>query len=180
VGISSSFLPNDLSLKLKGNLNNLLAANKLFSAGMGQNTDFHRDQEYRKDKISWLERDSENESEIDFFKYIDTFVHYLNRSCFAGITSYEFHYAIYENGSYYKRHFDRFLNNDSRVFSMIMYLNEDWKEGDGGELIVYPSRSMVKIKPKMGKMVFFDSSHIEHEVLETYVPRRSITGWLKR
>ena len=30
-----------------------------------------------------------------------------------------------------------------------------------------------------GKSVFFKSNELEHEVLVTYLPRMSITGWLK-
>jgi Rps23 Pro-64 3,4-dihydroxylase Tpa1-like proline 4-hydroxylase len=29
-------------------------------------------------------------------------------------------------------------------------------------------------------MIFFDSAKLAHEVLETQVPRLSITGWLRR
>jgi len=55
-----------------------------------------------------LDRGHENEYENDFLDQIDDFIKYLNRSCFAGITSYEFHYSLYEIGSFYKRHLDQF------------------------------------------------------------------------
>jgi SM-20-related protein len=47
----------------------------------------------------------------------------MNETCYAGITGYEFHYAFYEEGSFYKRHVDQFQNNQGREFSMITYLN---------------------------------------------------------
>jgi Rps23 Pro-64 3,4-dihydroxylase Tpa1-like proline 4-hydroxylase len=52
----------------------------------------------------------------------------LNATCYTGITDYEFHYTLYEKGSFYKKHFDQFRNNDSRQYSMIMYLNTNWQK----------------------------------------------------
>jgi SM-20-related protein len=62
---------------------------------------------------------------------------------------------------------------------MIMYLNTDWKESDGGELCIHHSDHMQTISPVNGKCVFFKSSEMEHEVRVTQQPRLSITGWLK-
>jgi SM-20-related protein len=110
---------------------------------------------------------------------MDKFVRYLNRTCYTGITGYEFHYALYEQGSFYKRHLDQFKNNTSRAYSIIMYLNADWQEKDGGELVLYHLDHIQTIAPMNGKCVFFKSSELEHEVLITHQPRMSITGWLK-
>jgi SM-20-related protein len=60
-----------------------------------------------------------------------------------------------------------------------MYLNVDWKPGDGGELRIYHDRFDQDITPTDGKIVFFNSSEFEHEVLLTNKTRLSITGWLK-
>jgi SM-20-related protein len=63
---------------------------------------------------------------------------------------------------------------------MIMYLNTDWILADGGELrIHHADKSIQNISPISGKSVFFKSSELMHEVLETHQPRLSITGWLK-
>jgi SM-20-related protein len=114
-----------------------------------------------------------------FFDLMDRFVAYLNSTCYTGITGYEFHYALYETGSFYKRHLDQFRSNKSRAFSMIMYLNADWETKDGGELCVYHADRIQTIAPENGKCVFFRSNELEHEVLVTHKPRLSITGWLK-
>lgn len=180
VGQSLAFLPNDLAESLKKNLNQFEDNQQLFPAGIGQNQDFQRDILYRKDKILWLEPNTTNESERKFFDLMDAFVLFLNQTCYAGIQQYEFHYTLYEKGSFYKKHMDQFSQNDSRVYSIIMYLNEAWQEGDGGELVIYQDERSLKIPPKQGTMVFFDSGSLPHEVLETHVPRLSITGWLKR
>ena len=111
---------------------------------------------------------------------MDEFIIHLNNSCYAGITGYEFHYTLYEEGSFYKKHIDRFQNSDSRQFSMIFYLNPDWIEGDGGELCVYKNDLEQKISPVNSRVVFFKSNELPHEVLVTNKQRLSITGWLKK
>ena len=62
---------------------------------------------------------------------------------------------------------------------MIMYLNTDWQENDGGELRIHHAAHLQNITPVNGKSVFFKSSELEHEVMLTNKPRMSITGWLK-
>ncbi len=63
---------------------------------------------------------------------------------------------------------------------MISYLNKDWKEEDGGQLLIHPEKGEQTINPTQGKTVFFKSSELEHEVLVSNKQRMSITGWLKR
>lgn len=180
VGQSCDFLSKEISEGLILNLKRHKIKDSMKAAGIGQNLDFQTNSNYRKDLIHWLEPHTSNSSELAFLKLIDAWVSFLNQTCYAGIASNEFHYALYEEGSYYKKHLDQFSKNDSRVYSMIMYLNTNWQEGDGGELVIYKKNEIVKIAPSLGRMVFFDSGKLEHEVLPTKVPRMSITGWLKR
>jgi SM-20-related protein len=181
VGISDHFLSETLSGQLKANLLNLFAKNELVTAGTGNENTILKDIAIRSDKIYWLDKSHDDPHENAFFALMDDFVLYLNKTCYTGITSYEFHYAMYEKGSFYKRHLDRFRNDDRRLFSMITYLNADWQEGDGGELSIFHDDGQTQnISPKNGKSVFFKSDELEHEVLKTLVPRMSITGWLRR
>ena len=181
VGISEHFLSEKLSADLKVNLLTLFAKNALLTAGTGNESTILKDTAIRSDKIYWLDKSHDDVHENAFFVLMDDFVRYLNETCYTGITGYEFHYALYETGSFYKRHFDRFRNDDSRLFSMITYLNDDWKEGDGGELSIFDDDGQThNVSPTNGKSVFFKSDELEHEVLKTQVPRMSITGWLKR
>jgi SM-20-related protein len=129
--------------------------------------------------IYWLDRSHDDVYENDFFELMDSFVKYLNETCYTGITGYEFHYALYEEGRFYKKHLDQFRTDGSRQYSMIMYLNADWKLSDGGELCIHQNGSLQNISPVNRKGVFFKSSELEHEVLLTNKPRMSITGWLK-
>lgn len=180
IGISANFLPTNLAVSLKENLIQLFNTEKLKAAKIGNIELLHQDKLIRNDLIYWLDRTHENKSENDFLDLIDAFVLFLNSTCYTGITSVEFHYTLYPTGSFYRKHKDQFQNNDSRQFSMILYLNEDWKIGDGGELCIYQNNMTQKITPTNAKAVFFKSNDLAHEVLETNVPRMSITGWLKR
>jgi SM-20-related protein len=179
VGLTNDFLTVALAAGMKANLLALYAEKQLFSAGIGNNLVQNHDKLIRNDKIHWLDRSHDNPFEIRFFDLMDSFVSYLNRTCYTGITGYEFHYTMYEKGSFYKKHLDQFQNNKSRAFSMIMYLNVDWISTDGGELCIYHDDFLQTIAPQNGKCVFFKSSDLPHEVLMTNVPRLSITGWLK-
>ena len=178
VGIVENFLSNALSLKLRENLFTLYNEKLLLAAGTGNDLVVH-DKQVRSDVIYWLDRDHNNQGEMQFFKLMDDFVSYLNSTCYTGITGYEFHYTLYEKGSFYKKHVDQFRTNQSRQFSMIIYLNTDWKMADGGELCIHHDNEMQVIAPENGKSVFFKSSDLEHEVLPTNSNRLSITGWLK-
>jgi len=178
VGITNHFLSDTLAQHLKEHVLQLQSQNKLMKAGIGNKNNLQHNDEIRGDSIYWLDREHDNEYENDFLDQIDDFIIYLNRSCFAGITGYEFHYSIYEIGTFYKKHIDQFQNNDSRKFSMISYLNSEWKAADGGELIIYGLNMEQEITPTNGKTVFFKSNELPHEVLITNERRVSITGWL--
>lgn len=147
-------------------------------AGIGNQHKLQKETSIRNDRIHWLNVNTEMLFEQAFFKKIQDFVAYLNRTCFAGIRSFEFHYAVYEIGSFYKRHSDQFNNDDRRSFSMVLYLTESWKEEDAGELLIYTKDETIKLAPLPGRLVFF-SSDIEHEVLKSNAQRLSLTGWLK-
>ncbi len=180
VGIAEHFLSTELAHHLKNNLIDLHKKQLLVTAKVGNEDKLLEDKTVRSDSIYWLDRKHNNQYENDFFDRIDAFVIYLNNSCYTGITDYEFHYALYEKGSFYKKHIDQFQNNQNREYSLISYLNEGWLEGDGGQLLIYQTGKNQKIAPTNGKTVFFKSNELEHEVLLTNQTRMSITGWLKR
>jgi Rps23 Pro-64 3,4-dihydroxylase Tpa1-like proline 4-hydroxylase len=179
VGISEYFLSTELANNLKQNLLDLNAKSLLLDAGVGNSEKVTYDGAIRSDSIYWLDKKHNNVFENEFFIQIEAFIAYLNSSCYAGITGYEFHYSLYEKGDFYLKHLDQFKNNPSRKYSMISYLNTDWKERDGGELLIHQLNNNQKISPTQGKTVFFKSDELVHEVLVTQNTRMSITGWLK-
>ena len=179
VGTADKFINDRLALALTQNLQSIFAENKFTAAGTGHNKGHNLNTLFRGDHIYWLDASHNNAAEDEFFILMDAFVKYLNESCYTGITSYEFHYTLYGAGTFYKKHLDRFQDNGSRKFSMIMYLNLDWKIEDGGQLCIQHPDGILNIDPTNGKVVFFNSKEMEHEVLLTNKPRMSITGWLK-
>lgn len=179
VGVAEGFLSVSLSTHLKENLIALFENKKFLNAGVGNDVLVNQNKLIRSDVIYWLDKKHDNQYENDFFDLMDEFVAYLNRTCYTGITGYEFHYTLYEPGTFYKKHIDQFQHNGSRQYSMIMYLNAGWKTEDGGELRIYHADEEQNISPNSGKSVFFKSSDLAHEVLLTNKQRMSITGWLK-
>nr|WP_315234266.1 2OG-Fe(II) oxygenase family protein [uncultured Flavobacterium sp.] len=179
VGISEHFLSTNLANNLKQNLIVLTQKSLLMEAGIGNSEKVSYDGAIRSDSIYWLDKKHNNAFENEFFAQIEAFIIYLNQSCYAGITGYEFHYSLYESGDFYLKHLDQFKNNPSRKYSMISYLNSNWQESDGGELLIHQADNNQKIAPTQGKTVFFKSDELVHEVLLTQNTRMSITGWLK-
>ena len=132
--------------------------------------------EIRNDSISWL--DKEENTDSLFLNKIDELILNLNRRFYLGLNDYEFHFAHYAPGSFYKKHKDAFQSDDARKITVILYLNQNWKKGNGGELKLYLENKEEIIEPLAGRVLVFES-HMEHEVLESKTDRYSITGWLK-
>ncbi|MGG9971530.1 2OG-Fe(II) oxygenase [Ferruginibacter sp. SUN002] len=180
IGIDSRFLDAALSEGLQQNILQLQKDKLMKVAGIGNELIMDAEQKMRTDKIHWLEEKTDNRFEQEFLSKMHDFIGYLNRTCYTGINACEFHYAVYEEGSFYKRHIDQFKNDDNRKFSMINYLNDNWIEEDGGQLLVYKDAVVQKILPHSQTTVFFKSNEMEHEVTKANRPRMSVTGWLKR
>ena len=130
VGISEHFLSVDLANNLKKNLIVLNQKSLLMEAGIGNSEKVSYDGAIRSDSIYWLDKKHNNAFENEFFAQIEAFIIYLNQSCYAGITGYEFHYSLYESGDFYLKHLDQFKNNPSRKYSMISYLNSNHIKND--------------------------------------------------
>ena len=153
-------------------------------AAIGNRTNELIAKSIRGDFILWLNEAEAAEAEKPFFRTINDFVEYLNKTCFMGILHKEFHYALYPEGTFYKRHLDTFQNDDRRKLSMVCYLNQqDWQPEYGGELVIYKEENgeenPVTIYPFPGRVVIFESQLLEHEVKPVKTERLSITGWLK-
>jgi SM-20-related protein len=179
IGIDANFINEALCKGLYQNIINLQQDDLMTNASIGNKNIKDANQKMRSDKIYWLDKKHDNEFEKEFLTHIDDFIERLNYTCYTNINSYEFHYAIYEEGSFYKRHKDQFQNNGDRKFSLIHYLNKDWHELDGGQLVVYQNNTSNTIQPEEQTAVFFKSDEMDHEVSITKRSRMSITGWLK-
>ncbi len=180
IGIDAAFMSESLSKGLHKNILQLQKDDLMTAAGIGNLDVKDANQKMRGDKIYWMDKSHDNVFEQEFLQLAEDFIERLNSTCYAGINGYEFHYAVYPEGSFYKRHRDQFKNDSNRKYSLINYLNHNWIEDDGGQLLVYQNDTTQKILPHSQTAVFFKSDEMEHEVTKANRQRLSITGWLKR
>lgn len=170
--------------KLRNSLLEKYEEDNFKKAAIGNKTNEVVKKTIRGDFILWLNETEGNEAEKTFFNKINNFADYLNKTCFLGILHKEFHYALYPEGTFYKRHLDTFQNDDRRKLSLVCYLNQqDWKPEYGGELVLYLNENGKEVPktiyPFPGRVVIFESQVLEHEVKPVKTERLSITGWLK-
>ncbi|MCA9401678.1 MAG: 2OG-Fe(II) oxygenase [Candidatus Omnitrophica bacterium] len=153
-------------------------------AGIGASHKFQVNEEIRKDWIHWVNPEDTIASTQIFTNQLKIIMNKLNQLCFLGLKDFEMHYAIYPKGAYYKRHLDQFQFSDHRRLTFLCYLNDAWKNEDGGHLRIYLPRGEnhpeypFDISPIAGRLVMFRSDLLEHEVLECHRQRYSLTGWM--
>jgi len=165
---------------LSDDLAKLMEDDRLKRAGIGRERDFQVDRDIRRDWIFWLNR--QRPVQAEFLGLAEQLRLALNRRLFLALFEFEAHVALYPPGAFYRRHFDSFRGAANRMVSLVFYLNLDWREGDGGELVLYEpggQEEMARIAPRAGTLALFMSEEIEHEVLPTRTDRASIAGWFR-
>jgi len=175
--VIDNFLSGNLFTSCKQFLIDKLSEDDFTKAGVGSRADHQIVSSVRGDFVYWLYKDRDTRL-IPFFSLADELKDKLNRFCYLSLSGYEFHLAYYPEGTHYEKHLDQFRERNNRLISVVIYLNEGWAEGDGGELVIYKNSDEIKVQPLASRCVLFKSDQIEHEVLYTNKPRYSITGWL--
>lgn len=174
--IVKNALPSELSTQLL----NFAQEEKGFKrAGISDSSNLRLDSNRRRDKIYWLREDASLFS--GFFNFTNGLQEYLNRELFLGLSYYESHLALYNTGDFYEKHVDAFKNSKNRVVTTVFYLNEEWRESDGGELVVYDEddKFITKVIPDKNTLVVFLSEKFPHEVLSAKKKRFSVAGWFR-
>ncbi len=147
-------------------------------AGIGKLDQQQVDTNQRGDFIRWINPQEALTHTTVFLEKINTIIEELNYTFYLGIRDFECHYAHYPPGTFYKKHVDRHKTGSTRRVSFVLYLNSEWQENDGGQLLIYESENgSHTILPRMGTLALFLSEK-EHEVLVTSRDRMSITGWM--
>jgi len=176
--VIDDFISDDELDTLMSNFKTHLEEDHFKRAGIGTGDEFQLKKEIRGDYIRWLDPNRDTALK-DFFERINEAIYVFNRYCFLSLSGSEFHMAHYPPGTFYKRHLDQFNHANNRLITVILYLNTNWQEGDGGELQVFlENDEAVKVAPTAKRIVFMRSDMIEHEVLVTNKDRYSVTGWL--
>lgn len=101
-----------------------------------------------------------------------------------GLNDFEWHFAVYPPGAYYKAHLDRHQGTKDRVVTAILYLNPAWKSVDGGRLKLWTDAGSQDgpfqwLEPRLGTLVVFLAGEHWHEVEESMAMRMSVTGWFR-
>ncbi|WP_397474496.1 2OG-Fe(II) oxygenase [Pusillimonas sp.] len=112
-------------------------------ASVGRNAGLVHDPDVRGDAICWLDEKSPAAPIVEFQAWAHQLRQDLNRHFFLSLRSQEFHFARYEPGHGYARHVDQHIGSGARKISLVLYLNEDWEAGDGGELCLYDAEPTI-------------------------------------
>lgn len=147
-------------------------------AGIGNKQSLQIQESIRGDYIKWLDHTNSSQGVQRYLGRLGELVQYLNQALFLSLKDVEVHMTVYPIGSFYKRHLDQFKKDDHRKLSVILYLNANWKEEQGGQLRMYLPDQTKDFLPIAGRLVIFRSDEIEHEVLPALRERLSITGWV--
>ncbi|MGJ8663427.1 MAG: 2OG-Fe(II) oxygenase [Marinicella sp.] len=152
-------------------------------AGIGRAGDYQNNTDIRRDQIMWL-NDNSTQAE-PYLNWIEKLRLALNERFYLGLNEYECMFAHYPKHAFYRKHLDAFKQqktNRNRKLSTILYLNQDWQNEDGGELLLYQhetEQAFKKISPQLGRLVIFLSEEFPHEVLPAKRSRYSLTGWFR-
>jgi SM-20-related protein len=172
------FVSPTVALNIRAEIEDIQKRNGLRQASIGKLDHKAVDTSQRGDFISWIDAYSAAPNTKTYLDSISQLIQELNYHFFLGIRDYECHYAHYPPGTFYKKHVDRHKTGSPRRVSSVLYLNPNWTQEDGGELVVYtPSEIPHRIEPNLGTLAIF-LSELEHEVLVTQKDRMSITGWM--
>ena len=135
----------------------------------------------RGDRICWIDSTTRDPAERSLFSALEAVRFTANRALQLGLFEFEAHYAIYAPGRGYARHRDRFRDDDARVLSIVVYLNDHWRAEEGGALRLHlPDGATRDVTPRAGTLTAFFSDRFPHEVLPATRQRLSIAGWFRR
>lgn len=165
-------------LELKADLERLLAGGAMRAAQVGAGQARQPRGDVRGDAIIWLDDPRCGAPAAAYLRMLDELRLQLNRLLMLGVDEVEAHYACFAPAAKYLRHRDRFHGSQSRVLSLVGYLNPDWLPIHGGALRLYLPSGPVDVLPQLGTAVCF-RSEIEHEVLPATRPRLSIAAWMR-
>lgn len=170
-------LPNYLAADLTDRLlHEVKAQAELTPAAIGRGQQRQHARSIRRDKTCWLNGSSLPQQH--YMLALNAILAQLNRHFFLGLTGYECHFAHYQPGDFYRTHLDAFHQQASRRVTSVCYLNDVHQ---GGELVVYRGDTeWLRLPPRAGTLILFESSRYPHEVTPTQQDRYSIAGWFRR
>jgi len=176
--IIDDFLDTNLAKTLLAEAKIWKEQEAFYKAGVGKLEKHIIKEDYRKDKIKWISKEDCLPATSNYINILEDLMQQISREFFLSLKDYECMFAIYPSGAFYKKHQDQFKQQVHRIISVVLYLNEDWQEKDGGQLMIYKEEAETEVKPIFNRLVFF-KSEMWHEVLPCTKERFSVTGWMK-
>ena len=174
------FLPLDLTQALAAECRKRAVEGELAPAAVGRGPSSEIREGIRGDHIQWIDP---GQAEVcdSYLGLMDSLREAINRGLFLGLEDFESHFALYPPGAFYLKHVDRFRDDDRRMVSAVVYLNDGWLPEHGGQLRMYLDNDRVHdVQPIGGCLVVFLSAEVPHEVLPATRDRLSLTGWFRR
>ena len=174
------FLPLDLTRALAAECRKRAAEGELAPAAVGRGPTSEIREGIRGDHIQWIEP-GQAEACDSYLGLMDSLREAMNRDLFLGLEDFESHFAMYPPGAFDLQHVDRFRDDDRRMVSAVVYLNDAWLPERGGQLRMYLDEGAAyDVIPTGGCLVVFLSGEVPHEVLPATRERLSLTGWFRR
>jgi len=181
IAVAPDFLPATAVAALAAEARRRDAAGEFRAARIGRGAALSQREDIRGDRTLWLDDRAPAPAERALWLALERLRLALNGTVFLGLFAFEGHYAIYPPGAFYRRHRDRFRDDDARVLSCVLYLNHGWTPAHGGALRIHqPGDAPRDVFPVGGTLVCFLSDHYEHEVLPATRQRLAISGWFRR
>lgn len=179
--IATDAVPPALVAALRARAARLLCDGRMVRAAVGKGAGRVLDDAIRGDAIAWADEFSPEPAERALQAWLEPLRDACNRDLMLGLFEFEGHYARYPAGASYARHRDRFADDDSRVLSVVLYLNARWRAADGGRLRLHlEDGGHTDVAPAAGTVVAFLSADFEHQVLPATRARWAFTGWWRR
>ena len=180
--VIDAFFTRELTAALRRDCQALSMRGDLRQAAVGSAERRQIRPQVRGDDILWMQQPASTEPQRAYVDRFEQLRLTLNRTLQLGLFEFESHFARYAAGAFYARHIDQFRGDARRKLSCVLYLNENWKPEEGGELRFYlngDGAQFEDVLPNAGRLVVFLSGRFAHEVLPAMRERLSIAGWFK-
>ncbi len=136
VSVQDGFLPPSQIIALAECARQRRARGDFDAARIGSERSLQRREDIRGDSTCWIVPPLWPAEEI-LLEELERVRLGLNRDAGLGLFELELHYAWYPPGTGYARHVDQPQGRAQRRVSLVLYLNEDWTPGAGGELRIF-------------------------------------------
>ncbi|MBO9665781.1 MAG: 2OG-Fe(II) oxygenase [Bdellovibrio sp.] len=180
--VSDEIFPAEFCRELAQECQKLASEGILKKASIGHGSSKAIAADIRGDFTLWLD-EANSPLQKKFLEALNEIRQEMNRFFFLGLQRVESHFAFYPPGTGYDKHIDNHKGLNHRKITFVLYLNEAWQKGHGGELSIYNPENadelLAQVQPVFGNLILFRSDLFPHQVEKSVAPRLSVTGWFR-